>query len=245
LEQLQPLIEPLVQYLQHQLAPMSNMDYFVKYGVPIIQLIIVVLGAFAGIYKYYQSKNREISEKMLNDVYAPLYNYFVKQELFCELHGFERNVEETPILELKSKKQTTKINFQKGKTEYNTEESIVLGLTRDNFIKILNSVNIGLASKELYTLLSMYEVACHIENGKTFSDAYFKAGILKIQLENALRKEIIEGYNFYHKKLGLSRKNTTTFCKPHDSTIEFTYAIDPLELEQFKKDYSENPDKFY
>jgi hypothetical protein len=36
-------------------------------------------------------------------------------------------------------------------------DQVVLGLSRHEFLKVLDSINIGLASKELVTLLNMYK----------------------------------------------------------------------------------------
>lgn len=239
------LIDALLLYLQSQSAEISGIEYFTLYAIPIIQLIIIICTAGAGIYKYFQVKNREINEKMLSEVYAPLYNYFIKQELYCSLQSFARDVKESPILEMKSKKQTSKFSFGESRTvEMVSEESTVLGLNRDCFISILNNINIGLAGKELYTLLSMYEVVCHIESGKSFSDGYLNATILKVQIENALRKEILEGYNYYHKKLGISRKEDLTFCKIDGEQIQFTYNIEATEKEKLKKDIEEHPELY-
>ena len=82
------LIKTMTEYFQSQMTPQSFLDLLVQYVIPILQAIVLVGGAGAGIYKYYQSKNREINEKILSTVYAPLYNYFVKQELYCNLKVF-------------------------------------------------------------------------------------------------------------------------------------------------------------
>jgi hypothetical protein len=41
---------------------------------------VLVATAIAGVVKYYREKNRDFYEKILNGVYAPLYQYIVKQE---------------------------------------------------------------------------------------------------------------------------------------------------------------------
>ena len=243
MEKIERLIDTLTIYLQNQSSGMSGIEYFTVYAIPIIQLIIVLGGVGAGIYKYYQVKNREINEKMLSDVYSPLYSYFIKQELFCSLNNFERDIHESPILEMKSKKQTQKFTFgENSNIQTTTEESIVLGLSRENFTNVLKNINIGLAGKELYTLLGMYEVVCHIESGKSFNDAYLNSTILKVKVEQALRKEILEGYNYYHKKLGISRKKEMSFCEIKDSDINFTYTISEQEKNDLRENIKNNPE---
>ena len=59
------LIKTMTEYFQSQMAPQSFLDLLVQYVIPILQAIVLVGGAGAGIYKYYQSKNREINEKYL------------------------------------------------------------------------------------------------------------------------------------------------------------------------------------
>lgn len=120
------LIKTMTEYFQSQMTPQSFLDLLVQYFIPILQAIVLVGGAGAGIYKYYQSKNREINEKILSTVYAPLYNYFVKQELYCKLKGLQRDVKQTPILEISSTRVKTK--FGNGKVE-STRENLVQEIT--------------------------------------------------------------------------------------------------------------------
>ena len=138
------LIKTMTEYFQSQMTPQSFLDLLVQYVIPILQAIVLVGGAGAGIYKYYQSKNREINEKILSTVYAPLYNYFVKQELYCNLKGLQRDVKQTPILEISSTRVKTKLG--NGKVESTREKFSVLNLDRKEFINVLHSVNIGLLS---------------------------------------------------------------------------------------------------
>ncbi|MDD4592684.1 MAG: hypothetical protein PHG06_20000 [Parabacteroides sp.] len=242
------LIELIKTYLIQVTKQPSIVDIFISHWIPIIQLLIVFFGAIAGLYKYYSTKNKEINEKMLSEVYAPLYQYFVKQELYCFITGFKRDIRETPIIELTSKKskQTISIGGENhGKIKNETTTQVVLGLNRQEFLKVFESINIGLASKELYTLLNMYKVLIHFEGmGDKTPEAFINATIMKVDVENALRAEIIKGYEHYHKKLKLDKITSSNFFKIKDNNIEFNYVVDQKTKEDLINDIGKNPEKY-
>ncbi|BDR76157.1 hypothetical protein [Clostridium tetani] len=240
------LMQLLIEYLQKSTQPISTLDWIIKYGIPIIQVIVVVGGAIAAVYKYYSVKNREINEKMLNEVYAPLYQYFVKQEMFCYIHKVERDYKESPILEITSKKTEEKISVGKNQGySTNTTYESVLDLNRNEFLKVLDSVNIGLASKELLTLLNMYKVIMHIEGtaDKT-SNSFLDATIMKVDVENSLREEIIKGYKEYHRKLNLKTITPNKYFVIKDDNIEFIYNVDVNKKEKLVNQINNNPENF-
>jgi hypothetical protein len=133
------------------------LEIFVENWIPIIQCVVIIFGGIAGLWKYFKEKNKETYIKLLSEVYAPLYQYFVKQELVREIVGMSQDYHETPVIELKSQRTSTTIS-QNGFNQTITDPAPVLELNRAEFMKALDSVNIGLASKELYSLLSMYKV---------------------------------------------------------------------------------------
>lgn len=230
------VIRLTIEYLKQSTQPVNGLDWVIRYGVPIIQTVVLIVGALAGLYKYYSIKNREISEKILREVYAPLFQYLIKQELYCFVNETERNKEEYPILELLSEKTTYKGLGSKENGlgyEINTTTETILNLDRKEFLRVLDSVNIGLASKELYMLLSMYEVLIHIENksGET-TVGYLNSTIMKVDVENALRTEILRGYKYYHRKLGLKTLKTNKFYKIKDDDIVFIYKVDKVKKEK-------------
>ena len=230
MESLRKLIELGIKYLEQSTNPVSGFDWIIQYGLPIIQTIVLVGGAIAGLYKYYSTKNKEVNEKILREVYAPLFQYLIKQELFCFVNRFERDIEKTPILELVREKRTYKglgTSENNYGYEVNFTTETILNLDRKEFLKVLDNVNIGLASKELFTLLSMYQVLIYIEDKyNETTDGYLNSTIMKVDVENALRAEIIRGYNYYHKKLGLKTLETSKFYKIKGDKIIFTYEID-------------------
>lgn len=244
MDKISQLIDSLTLYFQSQSSGLSGLEYFSVYWVPVMQLVVVLLAAIGGIFKYYQTKNKEINEKILSEVYAPLYNYFIKQELFCSLHNIPRNIceiNEMPILQITNRKKTVKLTGEK------VEETNALGLSRQRFIDVLNNINIGLAGKELYTLLSMYEVVCYLEDKTNLSnpsDSCLDATFLKVQIEQSLRKEILAGYKRYNRWIVLPKIEKISFCEIDGSVIKFNYNIDPNEKQKLKDDIMNNPDSY-
>ncbi|MDV6378208.1 hypothetical protein ORD22_08100 [Sporosarcina sp. GW1-11] len=133
----------------------------------------------------------------------------------------------------------------KSGTEVTISEETALNLNRDEFLKILNSVNIGLASKELLTLLSMYEVLIyHEQKADKSSDRFLESTIMKVDIENAIRNEIIIGYLYYHKKLKLDTITTNKFYKITGDKIEFKYEVDESLKEKLREDMAKNPNEY-
>lgn len=240
------LLSLITKYLEQSTQPLSFWGGFLKYGIPIIQTVVLLVGALAGLYKYYSVKNKEINEQMLKDVYAPLYQYFIKQELYCYINKYERNYRESPILELTNTRRNEKITFgEKTTTKVTVSKDTALNLNRDEFLRLLDSVNIGLASKELLTLLNMYEVLIYHElKADKTSERFLDAAIMKVDIENAIRKEVIKGYLYYHKKLKLATITTNKFYKITGDKIEFEYQIDQSIKEKLREDILNNPDNY-
>lgn len=228
-------IELVNSFLQSQLEAKSMIDIFIEYVSPILQLIVIIGGAVLGLYKYYKTKNIEVYEKLLSEVYAPLYQYLVKQELYRKIMMPDLTYEETPILEVTNKK-TVKNEIIK---------EVVLGLNRTELLKVLDSINIGLAPKELYTLLSMYKVLVNIESTNFYkSDDILSASIMKVDVENKLRKEIISGYKKYHKKLGVNAGADNDFFSLSDDQINFEISVPKEKIQKLKEDIEKNPGKY-
>lgn len=240
------LLSLITKHMEQSSQPLSFWDGFLKYGIPIIQTVVLLGGAAAGLYKYYSVKNKEINEQTLKNVYAPLYQYFIKQELYCYINKIDRNYKDSPILELTNTKINKQTPFRgKMETETTVSKETALNLNRAEFLKILNSVNIGLASKELFTLLSMYEVLIYHElKADKTSDRFLDATIMKVDIENAIRNEVIAGYLYYHKKLKLDTITTNKFYKITGDKIEFNYEVDQSVKERLREDIRNNPDKY-
>lgn len=220
------------------------MNCFVEVWLPIIQLIVVVLGGLAGLYKYYKEKNREVYEKVLAEVYAPLFQYFVKQELLRKLMHIESDYKDTPIIEVTSK--TTKTTMTIGKTTQTiSEPKPVLELSRDVFMDVLENINIGLAPKELFTLLNMYKVTIHVCGGSNkTSDSQLESAIMQGKIEAKLRKEIIKGYKTYHKKLGFKPGESVNDILITNDNIVFNIPICEDEKNKLKAKIIANPELY-
>lgn len=221
MHELEEMIDLINKYLLSQLEPMSLIDFFIQYILPIIQLSIIVGGAIAGLYKYFKSKNREIYQQLLSEVYSPLYQYFVKQELLRNIMNLKDDYHEKPVLEY-TVTATTNVDPISG--ESTITKKTLLGLNRRELIKVLDSINIGLASKELYTLLSMYKVlVCLEETNANDTDKIKKIVEVRKLVETKLRKEIMLGYEKYHKKLRIKSGMKNDFFKLNDSQIFFQF----------------------
>lgn len=237
------LLQLLLQYLEQITRSPEWYDLFISIWLPIISGSVLVLSAGAGIYKYYTSKNRELYEMLLSEVYAPLYGYFVKQELFSHFHSPNRNYKESPILELTSVKTTTRTNSEG--TETKREVTSPLNINRDEFMKIKDSINLGLSTQELFTLLSMYEVLIYMETKyDKFSDEWAKASIMKVDIERAIRDEIFTGYEKIYKKLGLESNTKSKYWMVNKDQIYFDYELQEDEMNKLKAKVANNPELY-
>lgn len=227
------------QYLTNQLREPSFWDIAVQYCIPIIGTVILAGTAFAGVIKYYHTKNAEINETILKEVYTPLYSYFVKQELYRKIHKLSTDSKEAPILEITSTKTTVR------ESAITKESEPFCKLNRKEILRVLDSVNTGLASKELVTLLNMYQIVVEMENKyDKDTNEYLEATILKIEVEKALRNEILQGFNYYYSKLGLKSASKSGLWALKNNDIEFTYTISKEIKLVLTEAIKANPEKY-
>lgn len=233
------LVRLLNEYLSKQLQEPSLWELFIKYYIPVISTLLLVATAIAGVIKYYRTKNSEINEKILKEVYTPLYSYFIKQELYRKIHKIATNSHVAPILEITTTKTTVRgTNIKKEATPF-------CKLNREEILKALDSVNTGLASKELVTLLNMYQIVVEMEN--TYdkdTNEYLEATILKVHVERALRKEILKGFNYYYLKLGLKSSSKSGLWYFKNNDIDFPYEISEDEKLILRRTIEKNPEKY-
>jgi len=247
-QQLAELVTVFKQYLQAQLQPMTFGQVFINYWIPIIQILVLVGGAIVGIWKYFQSKNREVDEKILNEVYAPLYNYLVKQETYRNICIPGNSYKTDPIIQLKSVISNTSLHYHRDKPaemEFHKEEKTVLKLSKEEFLNVLNSVNIGLASQKLFTLLSIYEVIAYISSSKNKTEEQvLKASIIQEDIENRLRQEIFTGYQKYHKKLGLSNGSNGELYRVSEDQIVFDFKASEAAINELREEIVQHPELY-
>lgn len=239
MENLNDLMELTKEYLLSELQKPSIIDIIVQYIVPCLGVIVLLGTAIAGVIKYYKTKNAEINELILKEVYTPLYGYFVRQELYRKIHKMEDTIEEAPVLEVTSTKTTCRGSKVEKKVE------AFCDLNRDSILKMLNSVNTGLASKELFTLLQMYSVLVEMENKyDQNTNEYLEATILKVEVEKALKLEILKGYKYYYSKLGLKSSSKSGLWVLNKNGIEFPYDITEEEKLVLKKVINADPERY-
>ena len=258
MENLVEMISLINEYLKSQLTPMTMGDW-VSYILENLQYIAIIIGVIFSYWTYKKTKNQEIYAKLLGEVYAPLYSYLVKQEVVRKMLGVEGDYHETPILDYISK--ITKTTYLASGNLTKITEEAVLGLDRKEWISAIDSINAGLAPQRLYTLLNTYKVLVYHEEKHREEknlDIYLDATILKVHVENMLRKEIISGYKECYKKLGLikgkneccNRKNTTGKDKTNiefkltDDHIKFDICIDEDVKAKIKQGIEKNLNKY-
>lgn len=181
------ILELLKSYLQQTMVGRTWIDYFVDYWIPIIGVVVLVITSFAAVYKYFKEKNRDLNEKILKEVYAPLFQYIIQQEYVRQFIP-NLSIDEYPIISVTKKKThigSETIEFQDV-------------LRRNDLLTVKKSINFGLAPQDLLVLLNVYEIVDSDIN-RVSDDEYFK-------IEMRLRTEVIEGYLKYRNKLGLDNK---------------------------------------
>lgn len=230
---LEELINNLNIYLQSLTAPTGRLEYIATIICPIIGTLAIIIGGCFALYKYIYSKNYEINLKILNEVYVPLFEYLVKQETFRYISCPEVSIEDAPILEIHSTRIHQKFT-EKGYSQEQITEA-VCGCIRATLLETNKNTNMGLASTELLSLLTAYEVLIHITSGNINTPQKAKASLLQQKVELALRKEIITGYKKYHKKLKLAKSKSDIF-EITDKQINFCPVITE---EQIQKELNE------
>lgn len=194
---MEKLIEEITTYFINANQPMGFWTGVVTYVVPIVGSIILVGSAFAGVKKYYKENKRIYAEKMLTEVYAPLFMYLVKQEYLRGKDFPELTPEDVPLFSAETTERTimpptTDDGKIEQKVKYKKEDIISL----KEFYKVQEKVNFGLVPHNLLVLLLICQINENVE--KDLSDEQKKA-------EKALKKEIIEGYLKYKKNMGEKR----------------------------------------
>lgn len=233
------LVNNLNIYLEHLAEGKSLLESIGTVWSPIITSMAIILGGGFALYKYQKAKNYDINIKVLQEVYAPLYSYFVKQETFREIACSTVSQSKSPILNIERKKTTTHIDEKSIKQT--VEKISYFECTTKDFLKVLDKTNLALSSGRLVTLLNMYLVLVDMSEGDDIKKRA-KALILREKVERELRSEIISGYTKYRKKLGLGHKNRHKSFGASDNSIykwndkgEFLLASEITQEEIDKK----------
>lgn len=181
------IMELLKKFLQQETTGRTWIDNFVDYWIPIIGVLILVITSFAAVYKYFKEKNRDLNEKILKEVYAPLYQYIIQQEYIRKCIP-DLTTDKYPIISISKRKAHS------GSDSSEVQEV----LRRNDLLAVKKSINFGLVPQDLLVLLNVYEIADN--NINQISDEEY------LQIEMRLRTEIIEGYLKYRNKLGFDKK---------------------------------------
>jgi hypothetical protein len=177
-------------------------------GISSLSVIAALIGAVITVRKYIYEKNRDIYIRRLNEVYAPLYGLIMKQEKFREIYIPNVPLEKAPILTSKTRTVKQTIDFSSGTITNTSEEKTAKGLLdRKAFLEVLNDTNKGLARPQLLKLIYEYDLILYMEeNTEEGSEYWEKATTEKVNIEQALVKEIIDGYEETIYKLGLDKQ---------------------------------------
>lgn len=193
---MEKLIEEITEYFINANQPMGVCTIVVTYIVPIVGSIMLVATAIAGIIKYYKEKNRIYAEKMLTEVYAPLYIYLVKQEYLRQKDFPKLMPEDVPLFSVETTKRTmTQPTIESGKFEQKVKYEKESIISLEDLYKVQEQIDFGLVPHNLLVLLSICQIKEIRE--EDLSDE-------QKSMERALKKEIIEGYLKYRKIMGES-----------------------------------------
>lgn len=204
MEQFQEIINLLQVYLQNAVAQNGFWDNVVDYWIPILSVLFVMIGGGWTLCTYIKGKNREINEQILKEVYAPMYQFFVKNDALTDLAEGNVDYKEFPLLEWK--KERTEETVTEGNYKLSRKAVTVLELSRKGFIKMLDSVNMGLAPQELITLFNIYKSANFAADETGEGAKSQRANEYRTQIEYAIREHAYSGYMKYCKELGIEKK---------------------------------------
>ena len=211
----------------------------------VVQTLAIFLGGLFALFRYIKHRDDEVTLKVLNEVYAPLYAFIVRNDTFCYVAG-----KHMPFLSVSLRE--TKMNYNSKTGEFSQEKGQripVEGMSIEkDLLAVCDNVNFGLAPYELVTLLNMYKVVYLSTKDFNHNSEQVpglicsnmreeRRWLLRHRVELALRKSIIEGYIKYSKKTGPFGNDQELF-KIINERIEIT-EHDPKDkealLEEFKK----------
>lgn len=218
----------------------------IKDIAPVVQALVVLITAGAGYWKYRTSKNKEIYEKRLNEVYAPLYMRLVKQEYVRSISLKHLSIEEAPILSLVERKETRNLEglFSGIASEKEIKETDFLN--RTIFNSVMKNVNAGLATQKLLTLIALYESAIYLEDKALTkgTDDYFENAIKKFEIELDLYHEIMRGYQECYSKLKLDKNEKNENWDIVKNEFILKHIADREKINKFKQEYNSDPEKY-
>lgn len=221
----QKLIILINQYLENSMAPNSFWDNAVEYALPILSMLVVIIGGGWTFFLYIKGKNREINERILSEVYLPLFRFFVRNDSLTQIANVQIDYKDEPFLVWGNRKTTLKIEI--GETTQTETVTDVMGLSRECFLESIEKINLGLAPRGLVALLEAYKAANYaVDKFSGEKEICERATKYRSELEYAIRMEAYQGYKKYHKKLGLLNSITKDVCEICDDHIQL--SLKPL-----------------
>lgn len=171
-----------------------------------------MVAAIVAFFKYKNEKDKELYLKRLNEVYAPLYGFLVRQETIRKLCAPATNIKDFPIFKIVNTKSKVKFNVDEDykireENEKVSEKKEQI-LNNDDLITILDNVNQSLVNPKLLFLLNQYKILLYLEdNIEEKSEQWEKVTKQRVDIEYELFIQINKGYEHIIKKLGIDNKN--------------------------------------
>lgn len=224
MNEMKEIVNLIKQCLEQNLSPNSFWDNMVEYILPIFSMLIVIVGGFWTVYTYVKGKNKEANQRVLEEVYLPLFQFFVINDSLTQIGDININYKEEPFLVWTSQKTTLKI--EEGKTIQTESKTDVMGLSRKSLIEYIEKINLGLSPKNLVALLTSYKAVNYAVETFTGDEQIYRRAIeYRSELEYAIRVEAYKGYKRYHKKLELLNGTTKKVFTIYDDHLQL--AIQP------------------
>ncbi len=184
------------------------LQFIVAYVIPIVGCAAVIIGGVWTVYKYFNEKQREFYQEVLNNVYGPLFGELVKNEYsrkIIRMQGKKEakcSVKEVPFINWERNKTTTTIGV--GGTKIKSTNSSIYNF--DDLLKEIynNEEKLKYTPRDLVALLKSYFFL------KEINPPDEEKYIMSLQIK--IRKNIIVGYKKYRKKLGLRDVTINKFC---------------------------------
>lgn len=222
---IQEIISLLKRYLENGIAPNGFWDNVVEYILPTFSMLVVIVGGIWTVYTYVKRKNKEINEKILAEVYLPLFQFFVANDSLTQIGNIDIDYKQEPFLVWKNRKTT--LTMEIGKTTRTETVSDIMGLSRESFLESIEEINLGLAPRGLVALLSTYKAVNYAVDKFTGEKEINERAVkYRTELEYAIRVEAYKGYEKYHKKLGLLNGVAEDIFKICDDHIQL--SLKPL-----------------
>lgn len=226
---IQEIISLLKQYLENSVAPNGLLDNVVEYVLPIFSMLVVIVGGIWTVYTYVKGKNREVNEKVLKEVYAPMFQFFVKNDALAGLKESNIDYKEEPLHEWE--KRIKKTEIKKDGMQISVKSVPILNLTKKDFLDMFDEVNLGLAPQELVALFSVYKATIFTVSEGMMSKEGRRADTYRTALEYTIRKHAYEGYMKYCKKLGIVVRKRNDLFEIEDDCIKLKLPdLDDFEI---------------